>query len=259
MARGDRRGPLGTVRAQVVRAQETAGRRDGVGDPPGELAAVELGGARVGDPAQRRGELGPAHDGAGGHGRPAASRNHARNTGSAATASRSAAIQPAIRGLMSIPPPRARSAGGARASARGSDPKRVSASSHAPTVPGTETDSGRGRGPRPGRVRRTPPGSPSPGAPPVPFRQCVAGARLVVEEEQIAAEPAHVRVDDGEHGIRRDRRVEGVAARREHLLAGLGRGVVRAATAPARSAGVFGVARSVISGEGAALTERRED
>jgi hypothetical protein len=66
--------------------------------------------------------------------------------------------------------------------------------------------------------------------------EAVHGARagLVVEEEQVAPEPAHVRIDRAEHGVHGDRRIERVAAVGEHLAPdGRGRVVRRGDGAPA--------------------------
>ena len=42
-------------------------------------------------------------------------------------------------------------------------------------------------------------------------------ARIVHEPERVAADPAAGGVDDGEHRVRRDRRVDGVAAAPQHV------------------------------------------
>ena len=78
--------------------------------------------------------------------------------------------------MISIPAA-ARSVAGASASARGSDPKRVSAASHAPTVPGTDTDSGPRTGTASWPRSANAAGVASAGAPPVPFRQWTAPVR----------------------------------------------------------------------------------
>ena len=49
------------------------------------------------------------------------------------------------------------------------------------------------------------------------------GFCLVHDREQIAADAIRLRLDDAEHGVGGDRRVDGVAAALEHLHPGLGR------------------------------------
>ena len=69
---------------------------------------------------------------------------------------------------------------------------------------------------------------------PLAFRP-LSGAGVGVPEqaEQIAADAGHVRVDDGQHGVRGDGGVHGRAAALEHGKAGLGGAVMGRGDGPA--------------------------